>query len=385
MLVTYLPFFVAGLYINLKQSTKQLPIALIILAEMSFYTVNGHKEHRFILPILPLCMMFVASAIYYYSSIFGSTLINYILTDAKHSDKPTSSRFNFFSIALIVVFAVQIGVFYYCGVWYQRATITIPNFLVDYLPKVVESKSLEIIPKDNIIYTSPQPLLLYTTSRINWSEIAPAVSGNILESFILARPEAGPIGGYQYEDNKQRSALEVMTPFQYNALSKLFSKSPALYSPKSNRPFAVHYLMRCHSTRYYASMHTSYFIPMRMLDCAPPIYKGHVVRGGITETQLFSDDPLSFVNRFYRDPTTFKSTGPIPQKGKMEVHIDEQEWLPTHIVMFDEHAELIKDWLLKYNYYEVSSSIFLYFLIKVERFFHSFGKWERYMVVYSSV
>jgi len=65
-------------------------------------------------------------------------------------------------------------------------------------------------------------------------------------------------------------------------------------------PRSLAFLTPCHATPFLSALHID--LPMRMLDCAPPLHAGD---SGRTEVDLFYDAPAAFLHQRY-------ATDPLP-------------------------------------------------------------------------
>jgi phosphatidylinositol glycan class B len=108
---------------------------------------------------------------------------------------------------------------------------------------------------------------------------------------------------------------------------------------------SVLFLMPCHSTPYYSTLH--YNLPMRFLDCTPSDNKGT-----LDESDSFLTSPSEFVGEVFGNLTSF-----------------------SHIVLFESEERHVLHLLLRNSFLEV------------RRFFHSHFKVDRDLqssvVVYS--
>lgn len=104
---------------------------------------------------------------------------------------------------------------------------------------------------------------------------------------------------------------------------------------KNGKIQSILFLMPCHSTAYYSSLH--YNLPMRFLDCSPSD-----IKGVLDESDQFMANPISFVSEMFR-------------------HIS----LPSHIVVFDSQEQALREVLSLFSF-------------RVEkRFFHAHFKVDR--------
>lgn len=114
---------------------------------------------------------------------------------------------------------------------------------------------------------------------------------------------------------------------------------------------SVTFLMQCHATPYYASLHRN--LTMRFLDCSPR---------SDSDTDNNAEELIDESDRFMRDPVGFvlNMFSSLP--------------LPSHIVLFDSQAVQLREVLALHGY------------VQVQRFFHAHFPVDRelqgYVVVY---
>lgn len=114
---------------------------------------------------------------------------------------------------------------------------------------------------------------------------------------------------------------------------------------------SVTFLMQCHATPYYASLHRN--LTMRFLDCSPrsDSDNDNSVEELIDESDRFMRDPVGFVLDMFSSLL-----------------------LPSHIVLFDSQAVQLREVLALHGY------------VQVQRFFHAHFPVDRelqgYVVVY---
>lgn len=114
---------------------------------------------------------------------------------------------------------------------------------------------------------------------------------------------------------------------------------------------SVTFLMQCHATPYYASLHRN--LTMRFLDCSPR---------SDSDTDNNAEELIDESDRFMRDPVGFvlNMFSSLP--------------LPSHIVLFDSQAVQLREILALHGY------------VQVQRFFHAHFPVDRelqgYVVVY---
>ncbi|XP_038718835.1 GPI mannosyltransferase 3 isoform X2 [Tripterygium wilfordii] len=237
MVFTFLPFFIAGVV-----KSKQWKLFGLVAWVLITYSLLGHKEFRFVLPVLPLVLMFSG----------------YSLAVMERSSAPDGKRRRFLKIPAKWPPKMQFAIFF--------------------------------------LLATNIPMALYM-SLVH-----------------------------------QRGTEDVM-----NYLSK---------EARNERVKSVLFLMPCHATPYYSSLHCN--LPMRFLDCSPS-----EERGIQDESDQFMNNPIGFASEYARN------------------------WsLPSHVVLFDSEERLLRGFLTSHSFKEI------------RRFFHAHIKVDRDLqgsvVVYSS-
>ncbi|KAL5697329.1 Mannosyltransferase aptg1 [Ranunculus cassubicifolius] len=237
MLLTFLPFTIAGIF-----QSKNWKLFGLMAWVLGLYSVLGHKEFRFVLPVLPIALMFS-----------GYSLASLEKTSDLEKKKKTSlprikcpSRVQ---IAVFFLLVTNIPMALYMSMVHQRGSEDVMNFLA----------------KEALV------------------------------------------------DNKVKNIL---------------------------------FLMPCHSTPYYSTLHRN--VTMRFLDCTPSDEN----KGVPDESDQFMMDPVGFVSELVKD------------------------WsVPSHIVLFESQETRVKELLGLHSFREV------------KRFFHAHFKVDRDLqasvVVYS--
>ena len=103
------------------------------------------------------------------------------------------------------------------------------------------------------------------TETDDFADLNRGVSRTVLRAFGARNPELRPLPLHRDDQDDQD---------EYNQLSHgpAFAFAPLVHS-RSSRPLAVHFLMSCHSTPFFAFTH-GFALPMRQLDCAPKYEDG---------------------------------------------------------------------------------------------------------------
>ncbi|XP_071677501.1 mannosyltransferase APTG1 [Lolium perenne] len=219
MIWTFLPLLVFGVI-----KSREWRISGLIAWVLGVYSLLGHKEFRFVLPVLPLALMFSGYCLASMSQFKGKSL----------HEKRLFSKLQL-SVILLVITNVPMAL--YMSLFHQRGT------------------------EDAMFYLSKEA-----------------------------------------HDGRVNSVL---------------------------------FLMPCHSTPYYSSLHSS--LPMRFLDCTPSDNKGT-----LDESDRFLMNPLDFVGEIFGNLSSF-----------------------SHIVLFESEERRVLQLLLRDSFEEV------------RRFFHSHFKIDR--------
>uniref|UniRef100_A0A0D9YL87 Mannosyltransferase n=1 Tax=Oryza glumipatula TaxID=40148 RepID=A0A0D9YL87_9ORYZ len=228
MIWTFLPFSISGI-----MKSREWRLAGLIVWVLAVYSILGHKEFRFVLPVLPLMFMFSGYNLAAMAQFKGKG----------RSEKGHLSRFR---LSVILLILTNVPMALYMSLYHQRGT------------------------EDVMFYLSREA-----------------------------------------HDGRVKSVL---------------------------------FLMPCHSTPYYSTLH--YNLPMRFLDCTPSENKGT-----LDESDRFLMNPTDFVGKVFGNLSSF-----------------------SHIVLFESEERHLK--LLLHNSFR-----------EVRRFFHSHFKVDRDLqssvVVYS--
>lgn len=115
----YLPFVTYHILLNYRHFSKQLVILISIVWTMLVYSLLGHKEFRFLLPILPMIIY-----------ICTCTPLPYHMTISKRSKK--------ILIFLIIVFNLLPGIYF--SLIHQRGPLDTVNFLQNEFTVINSSK-----------------------------------------------------------------------------------------------------------------------------------------------------------------------------------------------------------------------------------------------------
>lgn len=250
MAFTFLPLSLAGMWWS-----KQRQLSCLIAWVLAIYSTLGHKEFRFILPILPLAMMFAGYAI--------------AVLEQK---------------------------------WAWEGSSNTPGF-----------NPHTLRPKDPDRSGDEPPGF--------WSRMTTAVHN-----------QKGTSIGAQKGDKKLWAVLMMLlltnlpAAFYTSLIHQRGSEAVMEHlanEARVGRVERVLFLMPCHATPYYSSLHTN--IPMRFLDCSPSDEPGYV-----DEADRFKAHPVSFLYSMFNGRNA--------------------EELPSHIVLFDSMEKRVSMFLQSEDY-----------------------------------
>ncbi|KAK9275574.1 hypothetical protein L1049_022841 [Liquidambar formosana] len=118
MLFTFLPFSVAGVILS-----KQWKLSGLIAWVLGLYSVLGHKEFRFVLPVLPLTLMFSGY------SLAAIATPNSSDSQRKGSSKIHTKCHSKMQLAIFFLLATNIPMALYMSLIHQRGTEDVMNYL----------------------------------------------------------------------------------------------------------------------------------------------------------------------------------------------------------------------------------------------------------------
>ena len=136
-----------------------------------------------------------------------------------------------------------------------------------------------------------------------------------------------------------------------------FTNVKEFYDP--NHSYTVHYLMGCHSAPVFSHLHIpSIVIDVWALDCSP---KCRAEKNLTCESDLFHNDPLSFVNQSYFDALTHERKHDCRNNDDIQTqtctnlnHNLTRKIAPDFIVIFEGDAVNIAMMLEKMQFMKVS-------------------------------
>ncbi|WOG93982.1 hypothetical protein DCAR_0313272 [Daucus carota subsp. sativus] len=117
MLFTFIPFSIYGVILS-----KQWKLSGLIIWVLGLYSVLGHKEFRFVLPVLPIALMFSG---YHLSVISASTPdIKRKISPSKFGKRSLKSR-----LAIFFLLATNVPMALYMSMVHQRGAEDVMNYL----------------------------------------------------------------------------------------------------------------------------------------------------------------------------------------------------------------------------------------------------------------
>ncbi|GAB4845153.1 Mannosyltransferase aptg1 [Ancistrocladus abbreviatus] len=116
MLFSFLPFSVAGIIYS-----KQWKISGLIGWVLGIYSLLGHKEFRFVLPVLPIALMFAG----YCLSALGTSVLPTNKMKGGSNDRPKWKM----QLAIFFLLATNIPMALYMSLVHQRGTEDVMHFL----------------------------------------------------------------------------------------------------------------------------------------------------------------------------------------------------------------------------------------------------------------
>ncbi|KAF5956676.1 hypothetical protein HYC85_003901 [Camellia sinensis] len=166
MLFTFLPFFIAGIILS-----KQWKLSGLIAWVLGLYSVLGHKEFRFVLPVLPIALMFSG----------------YSLATIGRSDSPHNRRKGSPSIhtkcpskkhwVIIFLFATNLPMALYMSLVHQRGTEDVMN----YLSKEARNEKVESILFLTPCHATPYYSTLHRNLPMRFLDCSPSEEKGVLD------------------------------------------------------------------------------------------------------------------------------------------------------------------------------------------------------------
>ncbi|KAK1265455.1 hypothetical protein QJS04_geneDACA011465 [Acorus gramineus] len=135
MLFTFLPFSVVGIY-----QSKEWKLSGLLAWVLGVYSLLGHKEFRFVLPVLPVALMFAGYSL--------ATLSNHYSFDYQRKRLPcTCSRFpSRMSLIVSVLLLTNLPMALYMSLVHQRGSEDVMKFLASEAPDQKVKSILFLMP-----------------------------------------------------------------------------------------------------------------------------------------------------------------------------------------------------------------------------------------------
>lgn len=166
MLFTFLPFSIAGIILS-----KQWKLSGLIAWVLGLYSVLGHKEFRFVLPVLPIALMFSG----------------YSLATIGRSDSPHNRRKGSPSIhtkypskkhwVIIFLFATNLPMALYMSLVHQRGTEDVMN----YLSEEARNEKVESILFLTPCHATPYYSTLHRNLPMRFLDCSPSEEKGVLD------------------------------------------------------------------------------------------------------------------------------------------------------------------------------------------------------------
>ncbi|KAL7193705.1 hypothetical protein ACSBR2_025343 [Camellia fascicularis] len=166
MLFTFLPFSIAGIILS-----KQWKLSGLIAWVLGLYSVLGHKEFRFVLPVLPIALMFSG----------------YSLATIRRSDSSHDRRKGLPSIhtkcpskkhwVIIFLFATNLPMALYMSLVHQRGTEDVMN----YLSEEARNEKVESILFLTPCHATPYYSTLHRNLPMRFLDCSPSEEKGVLD------------------------------------------------------------------------------------------------------------------------------------------------------------------------------------------------------------
>lgn len=166
MLFTFLPFSIAGIILS-----KQWKLSGLVAWVLGLYSVLGHKEFRFVLPVLPIALMFSG----------------YSLATIGRSDSPHNRRKGSPSIhtkcpskkhwVIIFLFATNLPMALYMSLVHQRGTEDVMN----YLSEEARNEKVESILFLTPCHATPYYSTLHRNLPMRFLDCSPSEEKGVLD------------------------------------------------------------------------------------------------------------------------------------------------------------------------------------------------------------
>ncbi|CAL5375059.1 unnamed protein product [Camellia sinensis] len=166
MLFTFLPFSIAGLILS-----KQWKLSGLIAWVLGLYSVLGHKEFRFVLPVLPIALMFS-----------GYSLATIGRSDSPHNRRKGSPSIHTKCLSkkhwvIIFLFATNLPMALYMSLVHQRGTEDVMN----YLSKEARNEKVESILFLTPCHATPYYSTLHRNLPMRFLDCSPSEEKGVLD------------------------------------------------------------------------------------------------------------------------------------------------------------------------------------------------------------
>ncbi|KAK3221605.1 hypothetical protein Dsin_008630 [Dipteronia sinensis] len=118
MVFTFLPFTIAGII-----KSKRWKLSGLIAWVLGLYSVLGHKEFRFVLPVLPIALMFSGY------SLAVMEIADYLDVQKKGSSNILVKWPSKTQLSIFFLLATNIPMAFYMSLVHQRGTVDVMNYL----------------------------------------------------------------------------------------------------------------------------------------------------------------------------------------------------------------------------------------------------------------
>ncbi|XP_047321722.1 mannosyltransferase APTG1 [Impatiens glandulifera] len=162
MVFTFLPFSIAGII-----GSKEWKLSGLIAWVIGLYSVLGHKEFRFVLPVLPIALMFSGYSI----ASIGKLEFAY----GKRSVSTTSKKFPMKKkLAILFLLVTNIPMALYMSLVHQRGSEDVMNYLSDEAQKGNVGSILFLTP----CHATPYYSTLHRNLPMRFLDCSPPREGN---------------------------------------------------------------------------------------------------------------------------------------------------------------------------------------------------------------
>lgn len=166
MLFTFLPFSIAGIILS-----KQWKLSGLIAWVLGLYSVLGHKEFRFVLPVLPIALMFS-----------GYSLATIRRSDSSHDRRKGSPSIHTKCPSkkhwvIIFLFATNLPMALYMSLVHQRGTEDVMN----YLSEEARNEKVESILFLTPCHATPYYSTLHRNLPMRFLDCSPSEEKGVLD------------------------------------------------------------------------------------------------------------------------------------------------------------------------------------------------------------